>query len=410
MRRILRGLQSLVLKLAAAAVFVAEAVGHWFSTGGDDLLLGGSRWLLSHLADNPEAQRALVQTYATVSRGVQPYRALSLGLITASVAVLLAAVLVPPLLARVWRPRVRVFVSFHRSRERDAQTLQLAMEAAGITVLRMPYSADATHQEVVGTPIEGIRACHLFVGLPGPRASFVDHEVYAATALEKPMAFVVSERAGRLPDSADKRYPVFRLEALRAQGHAQMVQFLRHVASDFRSTVLVVRDALRHPAVSVPMVWLVMVGVLAVLGLFGFSLAQVWAGGHEVLTRLPASQAPQARLAVVAGGLMLFLLSMLALAAASYAVLVLMRLAAQFRARRRMQRASAAAACRREDWAGLLPGRNPGEPRYEALFDTAPAAHHEVAAQARVTAAARPASPPAAAPRRGRGAGTGHGG
>ena len=153
MSTVLRSLRSLVLKLAAATVFVAEAVGHWFSTGGDDLLLGGSRWLLSHIAQNPEAQRAVVQSYLAVSQAMQPHRATAIGLVSTSVAVVLVSVLLPPLVALLVRPRARVFVSFHRSREDDALALQQAMEQAGITVLRMPYSAGAQHQEVVGTTV-----------------------------------------------------------------------------------------------------------------------------------------------------------------------------------------------------------------------------------------------------------------
>jgi hypothetical protein len=40
----------------------------------------------------------------------------------------------------------------------------------------------------------------------------VEHEVLAAAAAEKPIAFLISESSGTLPNTADKRYPVFRLE------------------------------------------------------------------------------------------------------------------------------------------------------------------------------------------------------
>lgn len=376
MRAVWRWLRSVVLQLVAGAVFVAEAVRSWLSTGGDDLVLGGGRWLLSHISRDADAQRAVGQTWLAVSQAVQPHRVMSVGLVAASVAVVLAAVLLPPVVALLVRPRARVFISFHHGREADAQALQQAMEHAGIATSRMPYSADARHQEVVGTPIDGIRRCHLFVCLPGTAASFVDHEVYAATAVEKPIAFVVSEQSGTLPDSADKRYPVFRLEALRKGGHAQLVQFLRHVAGDFRSTLAVVGEALRHPAISVPAVWMGLVLGVATLGLFGTSLLRIWAQSDALLTRLPA-HAGEVRGAAFAGAVWLFLLSALAFVALAYAGLVLGRLVAQFRARARMRRASAQAAFRRDDWVGLVPGLTRGQPLYEALFDAAPPAHHE---------------------------------
>lgn len=395
MSTVLRSLRSLVLKLAAATVFVAEAVGHWFSTGGDDLLLGGSRWLLSHIAQNPEAQRAVVQSYLAVSQAMQPHRATAIGLVSTSVGVVLVSVLLPPLVALLVRPRARVFVSFHRSREDDALALQQAMEQAGITVLRMPYSAEAQHQEVVGTPIDGIKRCHLFVCLPGTASSFVDHEVYAATAVEKPMAFVVSEATGTLPDSADKRYPVFKLEALRAATYAPLVQFMRHVAGDLRSTLSVVGEALRHPAVSVPAVWMALVAGIAGFGLLGVSLVRAWSEQGPLLTRLPA-YGPQVKGSMFVSAVLLFLLSALALVAMAYAALVLGRLLAQFRARARMRRASAQATFRRDDWVGAVPGLTPGQPLYEALFDAAPRAHHEK----RSGPAPRDEAAPAAVPRK----------
>lgn len=388
------GPRGLLLKVGgavgAAAVAVAEAVRQAFSAS-EGLLFGALRLLFSHLADSPAALRALWLAYGAVSERLMPYRLAAGWTLLGATATLVGAAVLPPLAAGLWRPRVRVFVSFHRSREADAQSLQAAMAAAGIEVLRMPFQPGASHQEVVATPIDGILRSHLVVCLPGPHSSFVDHEVYAATAADKPIAFVVDSDGGRLPDSADKRYPVFRLEALREAGHAPLVQFLRHVAGDARSTLAVVAEALRHPAMNVSLVWLLMLLGLGAALVLGLALWPLWTAPAPTLHRLtvhgvtvavaaPNATANATATATVAAAVLLALLVGLALLALAYAGLVLARLAAQFRARRRMRRASSAAMFRRADWAGLLPGLAPGEPIYEALFDSAPLAHHEAMA------------------------------
>jgi hypothetical protein len=117
-----------------------------------------------------------------------------------------------------------------------SETLQKQLADAGARAFRVPFQESATHQDIVSRATNGIRACDSFVCLPGQTQSYVDHEVLAATISEKPVVFLISEQSGTLPNTADKRYPVFRLESTVTWQFEPLIEFLNYVSADFRST------------------------------------------------------------------------------------------------------------------------------------------------------------------------------
>jgi len=118
-----------------------------------------------------------------------------------------------PLLSRfMTRRRVAVFLSFNRTREDAAKGLQNSLKSQGVNVTRIPYKDGAPHQEIVQAVSQGIRECNALLCVPGGGATFVDSEVMAAGAGGKAVIFLLSESDGTLPNTADKRYPVFKLE------------------------------------------------------------------------------------------------------------------------------------------------------------------------------------------------------
>jgi hypothetical protein len=130
--------------------------------------------------------------------------------------------------------RVRVFISFHNSREAVASALERALGDAGLIVRRIPFRGDYEHDSLLQTIQDEIRHCDAMVCLPGARPSFVENEVLVASTLRKFIIFLVGEADPRLPNTAYYGYPVFRLERVQRLNYAPMSQLVLLVAGNWK--------------------------------------------------------------------------------------------------------------------------------------------------------------------------------
>lgn len=301
-------------------------------------------------------------------------------LLVLGLALLLVAIGHGPLLWRaLWARRRRLFVSFQNHREREAEDLQAALGRAGFRVLRMAYRPGAGHQQVVVGVNELLRRADAMVCLPGRGISFVEGEVAAATFAHKPVVFLVPQ-GGTVPNTADKRHPVFSQERSAGQGHAPVIEFLHLITQDFASARVLYRRAWRHPAVGLALGRVLLALMLLALLLFGVALVH----GGSVIPEADLAALPDARrlrwTAVLLMAVPLLLGAVLLLPLATWLVLVARSLWKQLGAARRAALRVRSGEFARADWVDVVPGMRPGQPLYEALLVAAPRAHHEAVA------------------------------
>jgi hypothetical protein len=284
----------------------------------------------------------------------------------------------------LFKRRLGIFISFNRAREDTAQSLQQCMEGDGTRIYRIAFQEGAAHQRVVMQVADGIKRCDGVVCLPGQAQSYVEHEVLAATAAEKPIAFLISENGGTLPNTADKRYPVFRLETTIREHFEPLTIFLGHVGADFRSTWKLCQRALLHPFMSVSASATLWFGSCSVAALWGYCYYDTVRKARSVTEGLPHLAAVETPV-ILAHIVVLGLLALITFAILTYVTLFVVNLLRQFHARRMARLKTVAAQFNRDDWVGLVPDLSPGGRVYESLFEILPSAHHEVDARGPVT-------------------------
>ena len=124
-------------------------------------------------------------------------------------------------LASKWirRRQSVVFLSFHHSREPEAEAIGKELADLNVRIERIPFQHSPDHDTLL-TSIEGaIQRCDLVACFPGDTPSFVENEVLAATAQNKPLLLIVDPlRAPRLPNTAKKGYPVFDSSLIDGEG------------------------------------------------------------------------------------------------------------------------------------------------------------------------------------------------
>jgi hypothetical protein len=342
-----------------------------------DKVLGiAERVLLESLSNDPKIQAAAHETYVALRETLHTdYVVASSGLLL-SVAFPVLFVSIALTYKALSRPKLDVFISFNRTREAISEILQKNFEVAGAMVFRIPFQETITHQDVVEQAAKGIKRCDSFVCLPGHAQSYVEGEVMAATTSEKPVVFVVSETSGTLPNTANKRHPVFRLETAVNEQFKSLIEFLDYVGADFKSTRKLCLQALRHPYMQAAKGITLGAGALCLLSLWAYCYYRI----NVVVPNLTIG-APE--LAMVERPVRLthfFLLALVASAACVsflYCSLFGSTLVRQFRARNRVRLRTIAAQFNRDDWIGVIPGLSPGTSMYECLFAAAPLAHHE---------------------------------
>jgi hypothetical protein len=314
------------------------------------------------------------------------YRVILLILI-ASIGFLVSFICVPLLNKLLFKRRLKVFISFNNVRESLAETLQKCFENDRTKVLRIPFKRMATHQDVVMHAVEGIKNCDSFVCLPGLAESYVEHEVLAATTSTKPVVFLVSESAGRLPNTADKRYPVFRLEATVHEKFNPLIQFVHYIGADLKSTCELCKRALGHPFMRISSAVALSLGMICLLFLLGYCYYRVKLVGDELAKK--SALFSMVHEPVVLGHLFVFIVAAsLGFLSVSYSALFTSNLVWQLQARKKARLKTIAGQFNRDDWIGILSVLIPGTKVYECLFETAPFAHHEIE-RAQITRIAR---------------------
>ncbi|MDB4989799.1 MAG: hypothetical protein JWN04_4977 [Myxococcaceae bacterium] len=271
-----------------------------------------------------------------------------------------------------------VFVSFSSPREIDAVQVQASLEAQRVLTTRIPYQADAPHQQIVVAVTEALRKAHLMLCVPELQATFVDSEVMAAAALGRGVVFLLSEARGTLPNTADKRYPVFKLERARAAAFAPVVDFVRYIGGDFGTHLEIARRA-RRTATGFFGTWHgAYISLGAWLAAAAYSYAGVFKPGSAMVLRGRA-YAGERFASVAAHAFVFWLGSTLVILSAAYVSVVLVSRWRQMSTQKKAALEAGTGAFSRDDWLGLVPGLEVGSAMYDCMFETAPAAHHEKA-------------------------------
>lgn len=296
-----------------------------------------------------------------------------------SISVLILAVLIPLFYKALLNPKTKVFISFNRARENIANELESSFSRDGARAYRIPYQEGANHQDIVTDASKGIKTCNCFVCVPGNNQSFVEHEVMAAYSLEKPIVFVLSEVSGTIPNTADKRYPMFKLESCFHEQFKSLIEFVSYVGADFKSTWKLLKKALKHPFIVTTATVSLAFIVIATLSLWSYCLFKVFINILELTQQFPVLAQIKADVifayTAIFGGT-----ATIAFICFAYVILFLLNLYFQFRASRKARLKTISAQFHRDDWLGVIPNLSPGQPMYECLFDVAPKAHHEVSA------------------------------
>jgi len=264
----------LAAKLTALVLLVisllSEMASHTLDLPLNKVLGIAERLLLESLSNNPKIQAAAHETYVALRETLHTDYLVAWRVLLLSVALPVLFVLIALTYKALSRPKLDVFISFNRTREDISENLQKNFEIAGAAVSRIPFQENVTHQDVVMQATKGIKRCDSFVCLPGHTQSYVEHEVLAATTSDKPIVFVVSETSGTLPNTADKRYPVFRLEAAVSEQFKSLIEFLDYVGADLKSTWKLCRQAFRHPYMLVAKDMALFLGALCLLSLWAY--------------------------------------------------------------------------------------------------------------------------------------------
>jgi hypothetical protein len=283
----------------------------------------------------------------------------------------------------VWRfamqREVIAFISFSHSMEKIAVSLQRELKAKGINVIRVPYKKSAEHQDIVVPVQDSIIKCDAVFCIPGLNASFVESEVMAASTTKKILFFLIGESQGTLPNTADKRYPVFKLEKVTSDKFASSISFLRYCACDFRSTLDVLGKSLSMTVRIICKRKIVISYLFALSLLYAFWYHIILERAAFLRTFNPAFEevttvVVQAFFVIL--GLSIPLASSILLCSLSFLIALVKRIRIQRRIRYRVGLGQ----FQRNEWIGRAPGLVPGEVLYDSLFEISPVAHHEKAA------------------------------
>ena len=370
--------EAMFSKAFAAKVFAKTILigGLIVELARSDYFQNAANWLAAILAKRflQDPQQIEVSLKLTRQIGTEVSSSQSIIVITFLFCVALTALFISPLLHRAaFRRRLRIFVSFSRLRNDTAEQLQVFLEKCRFRVSRVPFDENAEHQTTIQTIIALLRQSELVVCLPGPTYSFVEHEIMAANAIGHPVVFLVSGDDGTIPNTADKRYPIFQIETLAGNGFHPIETFLSFIGGDLRSMQNICAHALRQGRSLSLAIGLAI--LLVIVGLWILSFLAV----RSTPTATLAAQTTPLEASIAIGTHVLILAFCASVAALSliYCARVLHSQIRQRRAQRIARLKATDAQYNRDEWADLMRDVSFGATIYRAMFDTAPMAHHE---------------------------------
>lgn len=207
--------------------------------------------LLRQLPNDPAVQAAATQMAEELQQALQRNLSMLVWVAMASLVLPVLATGLPLAGVALTRRRQSVFVAFHHQLENAARGVVDALQQAGMRVHRVPFQPGMGRDAVLAATLDMVKRADSLVCLPGPDASFVDHEVGVAYADRKPVVFLVSETHPRLPGTASTRYPAFRLGPTWSAGFQPLVAFVSFIGADLRATWALCLSAGRHPRLGV---------------------------------------------------------------------------------------------------------------------------------------------------------------
>jgi hypothetical protein len=333
-------------------------------------------WIATQLfLHNPQQIAATEKLTGQIGKEVLSSRYIIL-IALGSCLVLTAVCLVLPLLYKaIFRRNLTVFVSFNHLRNDVAEKVHAFLKSCQFRVARVPYDESAEHQRTLQRIFELLKQSGLVLCIPGPDFSFVEHEVAAATAYGRPVILLISGKDGTIPNTADKRYPAFQMESLIDQGFRPIEAFLRFIGGDLKSMRDICAQALRHGLLTKLSAAIAVTIVIAMIALWILCLLAVL---HTPSARQAIEANPlEVYIATTGHFLVLALLASVTALCAMYCARVLFSQFKQLLAQRRAQLKVRTAEFRRDDWLGLMDEVPSGNLIYQAMFETAPLAHHE---------------------------------
>ena len=289
-------------------------------------------------------------------------------LVTASVVI--AWLLLKFLLNRSFR----VFISFGSTNEERAVKLAQALALRKINIERLPFNPKAKHQDLLESIYSMLNRSHILVCLPGPGASFVESEVSAATAQSKPVVFCI-EPGDTLPNTANKRYPVFEYTSTLDRNFDPLASFLHYIAGTHYSMASQLLSAARAPMVSWTVAKLLKYSASLSASLFLLALVTASLVGGE--SGMSLYDKPGVLETLLAHGLVFLVIAGVLTTALAYFTYVLLSFRSQLLAQRMARLAIRDAVFSRDDWAKILPLDTMHSNISEFMFNEAPLAHHE---------------------------------
>lgn len=344
-----------------------------------------ARWF----AEDETNRAAFILMWDQLAAAFRDRYAFTIWVTGGAAAVLLLTVGAPLLYRYARRRRLRVFISFHRSKEKIAADLEATFRQGDLTPERLPYRPDASHQAVVEGVSSAIQHCDSMVCVAGADHSFVDSEVMSATTLGKAVVFLVAEDAGTLPDTANKRHPMFKLERTREHRFEPLISFLHYIGADFHSLLQLTRRAMAHPFMAVPLYFGLAVAILGGGAMWGGSYMNARDAGLALVGSATAGLSGRTA-AVSAHAVILASLAVVIVFVSAYVALVIFNMVRQRRTQRRAMLKTASAAFARDDWTDSVPDLAKGSVMYDCMLEASALAHHESRAHGSATLQGRP--------------------
>lgn len=317
---------------------------------------------------------AIEEMSAAITAEIDSSRQVLIVLLLISIG-LIALLFVPLVKRAITKRKSTVFISFQHLRESFAETVDASLNKNSFKVSRVPYEPLARHQDIVTTIGCAIRKTDAVVCIPGSTDTFVDSEIFLAQGVYKPIIFLLG-RKGTLPNTADKRYPVFHLEALQNAKFQPLNTFLHYVTKDLYSLWQQYLNAIRSPFLNVSKSFVIAASISIICAFIGFSYLRAL-GVSERFATVGLEVATYRQYIVMARVLLLIIPASISFISFGYTLLICFGIWKQYSALRKASLRIGTAQFSRGDWVKVIPNLTPGTELYECLYESAPLAHHE---------------------------------